>query len=56
MTKATIAPLMSAGVKAISVGVNPGTAPPDVPSPFVWKTNKEAVDGIMAFWIKGKFS
>uniref|UniRef100_A0A0B7AAX7 Glycoside hydrolase family 38 N-terminal domain-containing protein n=1 Tax=Arion vulgaris TaxID=1028688 RepID=A0A0B7AAX7_9EUPU len=55
MTKALLPLLMARGVKAISVGVNPGTAPPAVPSPFVWKLRNSDPDGIMAFWVKGGY-
>ncbi|KAH9512453.1 hypothetical protein Btru_039624 [Bulinus truncatus] len=55
MTKAVLPLLASRGVKAISVGVNPGTAPPDVPSPFIWKLRDSDQDGLMAFWIKGGY-
>ncbi|CAG5115517.1 unnamed protein product [Candidula unifasciata] len=55
MTKALLPVLQARGVKAISVGVNPGTAPPDVPSPFVWKLKASDPDGIMAFWVKGGY-
>ncbi|KAK6980368.1 hypothetical protein BgiMline_021379 [Biomphalaria glabrata] len=55
ITKAALASLKKYGIKGISVGVNPGTAPPDVPSPFVWKFSPKDEDGIMAFWIKGGY-
>ncbi|GFO45695.1 coiled-coil domain-containing protein 90b, mitochondrial [Plakobranchus ocellatus] len=55
MTKALLPLLMKHGVKAISVGVNPGTAPPAVPSPFVWKLRDTDPDGVMAFWDKGGY-
>ncbi|XP_055897527.1 uncharacterized protein LOC106076569 [Biomphalaria glabrata] len=55
MTKAVLPLLASRGVKAISVGVNPGTAPPDVPSPFVWKLRDSDKEGLLAFWIKGGY-
>uniref|UniRef100_A0A2C9LDB6 Glycoside hydrolase family 38 N-terminal domain-containing protein n=1 Tax=Biomphalaria glabrata TaxID=6526 RepID=A0A2C9LDB6_BIOGL len=55
ITKAALASLKKYGIKGISVGVNPGTAPPDVPSPFVWKFSQKDEDGIMAFWIKGGY-
>ncbi|CAL1525890.1 unnamed protein product [Lymnaea stagnalis] len=55
MTKALLPLLASHGVKAISVGVNPGTAPPDVPSPFVWKLRDTDKEGLLAFWVKGGY-
>ncbi|GFR92054.1 coiled-coil domain-containing protein 90B, mitochondrial [Elysia marginata] len=55
MTKALLPLLMKHKVKAISVGVNPGTAPPAVPSPFVWKLRDSDPDGILAFWDKGGY-
>ena len=53
MTKALLPLLKKHNVRAISVGVNPGTAPPAVPSPFVWKLRDSDPDGILAFWDKG---
>ncbi|XP_059146397.1 uncharacterized protein LOC131933931 [Physella acuta] len=55
ITKAVLPSLLMNGIKAISVGVNPGTAPPDVPSPFVWKFRETDPDGLMAFWVKGGY-
>ncbi|XP_005101661.1 uncharacterized protein LOC101864074 isoform X2 [Aplysia californica] len=55
ITKAVIPRLISRGVKAISVGVNPGTAPPAVPSPFLWKVSEKDADGIIGFWDKGGY-
>ncbi|RUS69229.1 hypothetical protein EGW08_023008 [Elysia chlorotica] len=55
MTKALLPLLMKHKVKAISVGVNPGTAPPAVPSPFVWKLRDSDPDGVLAFWDKGGY-
>jgi len=37
--KEALSALSSAGVKAISVGVNPSTAPPAVPQLFQWSPN-----------------
>jgi hypothetical protein len=39
MTKNVIPILFSNGVRAVSVGVNGGSAPPNVPKAFVWKFN-----------------
>ncbi|CAL1525888.1 unnamed protein product [Lymnaea stagnalis] len=55
ITKAVIPTLLMYGIKAISVGVNPGTAPPDVPPVFVWKYSESDPDGVMAFWVKGGY-
>ncbi|XP_059146377.1 uncharacterized protein LOC131933885 [Physella acuta] len=55
MTKALLPLLASRGVKAISVGVNPGTAPPDVPPVFLWKLRDSDQEGIMTFYVKGGY-
>lgn len=54
LTRAVIPIFVAAGIKAISVGVNAGSAPPGVPKyqPFVWRD--EASDTqILAFWHPG---
>ena len=48
MTRSVLPTLVDFNVKAISVGVNPMTAPPAVPNPCVWKFN-ETVDVIMTY-------
>ena len=48
MTRSALPTFVDFNVKAISVGVNPMTAPPAVPNPCVWKFN-ETVDVIMTY-------
>ena len=55
LTKAVVPRLVGRGIKAISVGVNPGTAPPAVPSPFVWKFDEGDTDGVIFFQVKGGY-
>jgi len=49
LTKNSLSALSSAGVKAISVGVNPSTAPPAVPKLFQWSHN------MLGMWHKGGY-
>jgi len=41
------------GVEAITVGVNPDTAPPAVPKAFVWKDNPSGAE-VLAMWHPGR--
>ncbi|XP_046548130.1 uncharacterized protein LOC124258103 [Haliotis rubra] len=52
MTKAVIPVLAENGIVAVSVGVNDGSAPPDVPNPFIWKFKDSEV---IAMWHKGGY-
>ena len=49
LTKNSLNALSSAGVKVISVGVNPGTSPPAVPKLFQWSPD------ILGMWHKGGY-
>lgn len=51
LTKAVIPTLLKKNIVAISVGVNDGTSPPDVPPIFNWKFDDE--HSVIAMWIKG---
>jgi hypothetical protein len=59
LTRAAIPILSQAGVKAISVGVNSGSAPPaDITKPnkpFLWKDERSGAS-IIAFWHPGGYS
>ena len=47
LTAAAIPTLLQYGsVNAVSVGVNPGSAPPDVPNLFQWEYNNQSVLGL----------
>ena len=54
LTRAVIPILVSQGVRGISVGVNPGSAPPGVPqfTPFIWR-DEESGTQLIAFWRPG---
>lgn len=54
LTRAVIPILVSKGIKAISVGVNAGSAPPGVPkyTPFIWRDEPSGTQ-ILAFWHPG---
>ena len=43
--------LVQKNVAAITVGVNDGTSPPDVPKIFNWKFDDK--NSVIAMWIKG---
>jgi len=58
LTRAAIPILAQAGVAALSVGVNSGSAPPDVPKhnkPFLWKDEATGTS-LIAFWHPGGYS
>ena len=52
MTAAVIPYLVEAGIKGVTVGVNPGSAPPAVPSLFQWRYG---TDSIIAMWHAGGY-
>jgi hypothetical protein len=54
LTRAAIPVLVGKGVRAVSVGVNPGSAPPGVPqyTPFIWR-DEESGTQLIAFWRPG---
>lgn len=54
MSRSAVRPLTEAGVKAISVGVNPASAPPGVPAnqPFWWR-DPSSGSQILAMWHPG---
>ena len=54
LTRASIPVFVSRGIKAISVGVNAGSAPPGVPrfTPFIWRDEPSGTQ-ILAFWHPG---
>lgn len=54
LTRASIPVFVSRGIKAISVGVNAGSAPPGVPwfTPFIWRDEASGTQ-ILAFWHPG---
>eukprot|EP00775_Hariotina_reticulata_P006744 gene6744-6964_t len=56
LTRAAIPIMVSRGIKAISVGVNGGSAPPGVPkfTPFIWR-DEESGTQILAFWRPGGY-
>lgn len=57
LTRAAVPVLAAAGVQAISVGVNSGSAPPDVPhnTPFIWRDEPSGTS-LLAFWHPGGYS
>lgn len=52
LTAAAIPVLARKGVKGVSVGVNPGSAPPAVPKIFKWEFG---VDSVIALWHAGGY-
>ncbi|XP_048244901.1 uncharacterized protein LOC124124794 isoform X2 [Haliotis rufescens] len=52
MTAAVLPSLTKFNIVAVSVGVNPGTSPPAVPNPFIWKFTDAQVIGM---WNKGGY-
>ena len=52
LTIASIPTLRRHGVKGVSVGVNPGSAPPAVPKIFLWEYKSESV---IALWHAGGY-
>ena len=57
MTGAAVPTLVKNKVKAVSVGVNPGSAPPAVPKLFQWQpyNNNMTNDTIIAMWHPGGY-
>ena len=55
MTAAVIPVLRRNNIKAVSVGVNPMSAPPAVPKLFQWKLHNESKDVMMAMWLPGGY-
>ena len=58
LTMCSLKTLNKYGIKAVSVGVNSGSAPPAVPKIFVWKVDgeKEEDDGmVIALWHAGGY-
>lgn len=55
ITRSAIPILAARGVTAISVGVNGGSAPPNVPKAFLWQ---DPISGqrLTAFWLQGGYS
>lgn len=53
-TRAAVPILVDQGVKAVTLGVNGGSAPPDVPhnTPFLWH-DKQSGTEIIAMWHPG---
>uniref|UniRef100_A0A6B2KYN8 P-type domain-containing protein n=1 Tax=Arcella intermedia TaxID=1963864 RepID=A0A6B2KYN8_9EUKA len=54
MTRAIIPILLANGIKAISVGVNGGSSPPDVPKSFIWR-DEETSSEIHTFYLSGGY-
>ena len=54
LTRAAVPVLARQGVRAISVGVNGGSAPPAVPlnAPFLWRDTASGTQ-LLAFWHPG---
>lgn len=55
MTQSVIPILLSNGIEAISVGVNGGSAPPNVPKAFIWR-NSATNQSIRTFYLQGGYS
>lgn len=57
LTRAAIPSFIEAGLGAVSVGVNGGSAPPDVPlnTPFLWKDERSGFS-VLAMWHAGGYS
>ncbi|KAF8062055.1 hypothetical protein HT031_004315 [Scenedesmus sp. PABB004] len=56
LTRSAIPLLVASGVRAVSVGVNPGSAPPGVPqfTPFIWRDEASGTQ-LLAFWRPGGY-
>lgn len=54
MTVNVIPILLKHGIKAISVGVNGGSTPPDVPQSFLWR-NKRTNQSMRTFYVQGGY-
>ena len=55
-TRAAVPVLVDSGVKAVTLGVNGGSAPPDVPhnTPFLWRDLQSGTE-LIAVWHPGKY-
>ena len=53
-TRAAVPVLVDSGVKAVTLGVNGGSAPPDVPynTPFLWRDIQSGTE-LIAMWHPG---
>lgn len=56
LTRAALPVLRAEGIRAVSVGVNSGSAPPDVPlnAPFMWRDPTSGAE-VLAFWHPGGY-
>ncbi|KAK9915574.1 hypothetical protein WJX75_001002 [Coccomyxa subellipsoidea] len=56
-TRAAVPVLVDSGVKAVTLGVNGGSAPPDVPhnTPFLWRDLQSGTE-LIAVWHPGGYS
>ncbi|EIE25882.1 hypothetical protein COCSUDRAFT_46416 [Coccomyxa subellipsoidea C-169] len=56
-TRAAVPVLVDSGVKAVTLGVNGGSAPPDVPynTPFLWRDIQSGTE-LIAMWHPGGYS
>ncbi len=54
ITRTAIPILVERGIKTLSVGVNPGSAPPGVPkcTPFIWR-DPQSGKQLVAYWHPG---
>lgn len=55
LTRSAIPLLTKQGVRTISVGVNGGSAPPNVPKAFIWK-DPPSGEEVLALWLQGGYS
>ena len=55
MTAAAIPLLLKKGIKAVTVGVNPGSAPPAVPKLFQWRPFNGSKNATIAMWNAGGY-
>ena len=55
MTGGAVPTLLKNNIKAISIGVNPGSAPPAVPKLFQWRPYNTTDDTIIAMWHPGGY-
>ncbi len=56
MTAGAISTLVNVcGIRAVTVGVNPGSSPPAVPKIFQWKLHKESSESVIAMWHPGGY-
>jgi hypothetical protein len=52
LTRSVIPLLVKNGVRAVSVGVNGGSAAPNLPPAFIWR---HGVDSVLAMWLPGGY-